>query len=347
MSHSRRRDVLKAAGTVVVVGGLAGCAQQEDNGGEEEEDTMQATAQEGQPSSFRAVHASPDAPNVDILVDGEPAVEDLGYGEVSPYVEVEPGTYQVQVTATGDPETVVFEEEVEVQEGVTKTAVAYGVTTGGPDDGFQVDVLEDDLADPGEEMSRVRLFHASPDAGVINVVATQAPGGGNGPPDEMQQPEEGQGGQQQGNVVFQQLGFGEVDTQEIQAGEYTLGVVPAGDGGGGGGQQNGPPEDGGQQDGQPENGGQQQDGQPENGGQQQDGQPEDGGQQQGQQPVAEFDLTTEPQTVYSAFAIGYVNPDEAEIENPPEFEVVVTEDAQGGEQADGSAGGDEMASLSH
>ena len=289
MTHSRRRDVLKAAGTVAVLGGLAGCAEQEDNGndngGGQEEDTVDSTEQaqqDGEAGAFRVVHASPDAPNVDIYADEEPAIEDLGFGEVSSYAELEAGTYQVQVTAAGDPDTVVFDEEIEIESGMVNTAVAYGEATGGPETGFSVEILEDDLSDPGDDTSRVRLFHAVPDAGAVDVVVTQAPGGDGGDGNETN------GGQNQ--VLFEGVDFGESDTQEVPAGDYTLGVVPAGE---------------------------------ENG-----------------QPVAEFDLSAEGGTAYSAFAIGYVDPEAADSDAA--FEVVVAEDAQGGERADGSAGGNGM-----
>lgn len=358
MTHSRRRDVLKAAGTVAVVCGLAGCAGQSDVGtgsaqdGNETEDDDEEQAQPDGTGAFRVVHASPDAPNVDIYVDEEPAIEDLGFRDVSPYEELDPGPYQVQVTAAGDEEAVVFDEEIEIEDGITNTAVAYGEAAGGPEDGFTVDVLEDDITDPGDAMSRLRLFHASPDAEAVDVVVTQPPEDaagdgqpedappeegqpGDGPPEdappeegqpengqpedappEEGQPEDGQpedtppsGPPQQGEPLFESIAFGETDTQEVPAGDYTLEVVPAN----GAGQQ-------------PE--GEQPEGEPE---QTQQGQ-EDG--QPAQEPVATFDASTESQTVYSAFATGYVDPSEALTEEAPEFEVVIVEDAQAGERSD-------------
>jgi len=341
MTHSRRRDVLKAAGTVTLLGGLAGCAGQDDVGtgsGQEGNETEDDDSdQRDGTGAFRVAHVSPDAPNVDIYVDEEPAIEDLGFREISPYEELDPGPYQVQVTAAGDEEAVVYDEETEIEDGTTNTAIAYGEAAGGPENGFTVDVLEDDLSDPGDGMSRVRLFHASPDAEAVDVVTTQPPedAAGNGqpedappedgqpedappedgqpedaPPEDGQpedappedgQPEEGQSEDappseppQQGGPLFADIAFGETDTREIPAGEYTLGVVPA-------------------------NGMEQQ---------QEDGQPD-------QEPVAEFDLSAESQSVYSAFATGYVDPAEAIIDDAPEFEVLTVEDAQAGERADG------------
>jgi hypothetical protein len=285
MANSRRRDVLKAAGTVAFVGGIAGCAGQDDTGttsGQEgnetetEPDAEQSQADEM--GALRAVHASPDAPNVDIYVDGEAAIEDLGFGEVSAYEMLEPGTHQIQVTAAGDPDTVVFDEEIEVESGMTNTAIAFGEAAGGPETAFAVEILEDDITDPGDGMSRVRLFHASPDAGDVDIVVTQAPEGS-----QEDTP-------QQGDVLFEGVGFGDSETAEIPAGDYTLGVVPA-----------------------------------------------DGDQAE---PVAEFDLAAEPQAVYSAFALGYVDPESVDSEEA--FEVVTVEDAVAGERSEtGAEGGAE------
>jgi hypothetical protein len=331
MTHSRRRDVLKAAGTAVVLGGLAGCAEQNNTGtgsGQEGDGEDTEGQQDEELAAFRVVHASPDAPNVDIYFDDEAVFEDVGYGTVTSYAEVEPGTYQVQVTAAGDQDTVVFDEEIEVEGGMTSTAVAYGEAAGGPETGFAVEVLDDDLTDPGEGMSQLRLFHAVPDAQEVDVVVTQAPeegggggdGGGEQPPEgetdgeqpqQTQQEEQPENGQQT-EPLFEGVSFGETVSETVPAGDYTLGVVPAG-----GGQEGGQPEETQQEDGQ----------QPEG------------------EPVAEFDATLEGQTVYSAFALGYVNPEEADAD--AEFQVVVVEDAQAGERADGGSDGGGMMQLSH
>src|SRR5690606_26821016 len=47
------------------------------------------------------VHASPDAPNVDIYLNGEQVLGDLGFGWWSNWLAVPAGEHQVQVTAAG------------------------------------------------------------------------------------------------------------------------------------------------------------------------------------------------------------------------------------------------------
>ncbi len=396
MTYSQRRDVLKAAGAITVIGGLAGCAEDEepvdDEDGEapteEPEETQEEEEPEDDVGAFRVAHASPDAPNVDVYFDEQAVIEDLGFREVSPYEEVEPGTYQVQVTATDDPDTVVFDEEVEVEGGVTNTAVAFGEAAAGPENEFTVEILEDDIEDPGEDMSRIRLFHASPDAEEVDIVVAEAPEEmeeeeeEEEPPEEEapdEEPEEGEPDQTQqedepapeeeepedeempdegepedeempeddepaeepqvGEPLFEGVGFGDSETGEIPAGDYTLEVVPAEDA-----PEDEDPEDEEMPD-EEEPDEEDSEDEPEETQQEDDEAPEDD--EPTEEPVYEFELSTESQTVYSAFAVGYVNPEDAQTEEEEAFEVVTVEDAQAGERADGGTDGNGLLTLQH
>src|SRR5688572_24716975 len=55
------------------------------------------------PARIRVVHASPDAGGVDIHAEGTttPLITNLEYGEVTDYLELAPGTYNLQVRPTG------------------------------------------------------------------------------------------------------------------------------------------------------------------------------------------------------------------------------------------------------
>ena len=96
-------------------------------------------------TGVRVGHFAADAPNVDVLVDGAPVLEDVPYRTVSPYLELPAGTYGVQVTAAGDPETVVFDEEVTVEDGTLYSAFAIGLLEPGEleDRDFEVQILVD------------------------------------------------------------------------------------------------------------------------------------------------------------------------------------------------------------
>ena len=210
MSDSRRRTVLKTAGGIVVAGSLAGCLGDETEpvGGPEDEEEPDETedpdddAETDEPdgeAGLRVAHLSPDAPNVDVFVDGDPVLEDVPFRTVSEYLELPAGTYRIEVTAAGDPDTVVFDEDVEVPAG-DFTAAALGELAE-ENQPFGVEIFEDDLSDPGDN-ARVRLVHASPDAPNVDVTVD-------------------------GDPLFEDVPFGAAGTVEVPPGDYKLEVRPA------------------------------------------------------------------------------------------------------------------------
>ncbi|WP_135821876.1 DUF4397 domain-containing protein [Halostella litorea] len=189
-----RRDALKAlgaAGVLSVVGAGAATAQENDD-----DDGVDLDADEG---AVRVAHASPDAPDVDVLVDGEPAFTGVAYGSVTEYATLPTGTYTVTITAAGDRDTVAFEGEVSVEPGYY-TVAAVGELS---EETFEPVVLADGNA------ALVRLVHASPDAPAVDV-----------------------GVEGTEYVPFEDVSFGETTGYaSVAPGTYTLGVRPAGDDG--------------------------------------------------------------------------------------------------------------------
>ncbi len=61
----------------------------------------------GTEAMIRVVHASPDAPAVDIYVNGSKALSNLAFKEVSPWTPLPGGSYDVKVTAAGQTEGVI------------------------------------------------------------------------------------------------------------------------------------------------------------------------------------------------------------------------------------------------
>ena len=271
MESHNRRAVLKTAGSVAIIGSLAGCAGgdgdtnetdgnetdgNETDGNETTEDEMEDGTEM---AMVRVAHLSPDAPNVDVYVDDEPVLEDVAFGDVSDYLELEPGSYDVRITETGAEEAV-YEETLEV-EAATYTLGAIGELAE-ENEPFGVEVFEDDLSDPGED-ARISGIHAAPDAPAVDIA------------DEAT-----------GDVLFEDLAFGESQTGEAPPGEYTLEVLPAGE--------------------------------------------------DDAEPVATFDASLEAGTVYSAFAVGYLEPEDAPVDEA--FDVLVVEDSTG--EDDGMGGDD-------
>ncbi|MDQ2673746.1 MAG: DUF4397 domain-containing protein [Chloroflexota bacterium] len=105
----------------------------------------------------RVVHASPDAPNVDVWVDGETVLIDVPFTAVSDYLELPAGTYNVQVTATGSTDPVI-DADLTLEAGTSYTVAATGLLAD-----ITATVLTDDRA-PADGQAKLRVFHASPSA---------------------------------------------------------------------------------------------------------------------------------------------------------------------------------------
>ena len=213
MTDKSRRDVLRTLGGVAVVGGLAGCSSNQDgsggsSGGESTEtematetetstemDTETATETETATAMLRVAHLSPDAPAVDVSVDGSAVLEGVSFGAVSDYLEVPVGTRTVTIAAADDPSTVAFEGDLDVTEG-TFTVAAVGELS---EDTFEPLVLSDDNTVPADDTARVRVVHASPDAPAVDITAG-------------------------GNALFDGVSYQGSGYTEVPAGTYTLNV---------------------------------------------------------------------------------------------------------------------------
>lgn len=199
-----RRSVLKgiAGGTALLIGATGtGVAQ----GGE---------------ANVRVAHASPDAPNVDVFVDGDKVLSDVPFTTVSGYLELPADEYTVAIAAASDAtspdeaETVVFEGEIELDaEEYTIAAIGEVAELLGEDsvsgEPFRPDIFTDKLGALGDDEGRVRVYHASPDAPAVDVRVVDG-----------------------GETVLSLasgIEFGEAGPNtEVSAGEYDVAVFPAG-----------------------------------------------------------------------------------------------------------------------
>jgi hypothetical protein len=117
----------------------------------------------------RVVHASPDAPNVDVWVDGETVLTDVPFTAVSDYLTLPAGTYNVQVTATGSTDPVI-DADLTLEAGTSYTVAATGLLAD-----ITATVLIDDRV-PAAGQAKLRVFHASPSAPAeVDVAVTDGP----------------------------------------------------------------------------------------------------------------------------------------------------------------------------
>ena len=117
-------------------------------------------------AQLRVVHASPDAPNVDVLVDNTAALTNVPYKAASTYLEVPSGTRNLKVRATGTT-TVVIDQTAALNQGSAYTVIATGRVAS-----IAPLLLTDDQTNPAAGNVRLRLVHASPTAGNVDIYVT-------------------------------------------------------------------------------------------------------------------------------------------------------------------------------
>lgn len=132
-----------------------------------------------QPSAqLQVIHASPNAPAVNVLVDGAVAVPEAGYGDASGVLSLPPGSYSVRVDAIlpdDTTSTVIGPVDLDLAADVRYSAIAVGLVGGSGDQALGAEVLERDDAFPMAGMARVGVLHAAPQAGTVDIYLT-APG---------------------------------------------------------------------------------------------------------------------------------------------------------------------------
>ncbi|WP_232701522.1 DUF4397 domain-containing protein [Halobacterium wangiae] len=131
--------------------------------------STQETDDEQNSAYLRVVHAAPDAPAVDVSVDNETVLSDVSFGNVSDYLTLESGTYNVTIAAADDPDTVVFDGEVTLDPGSVTTVAASGEISEDAETSFEPVLYNDTAITPADDESALRVVHLSPDAPAVDV----------------------------------------------------------------------------------------------------------------------------------------------------------------------------------
>lgn len=154
-------------------------------------------------ATVRVVHASPDAPAVDVLVNGERAITNLAFGSATPFVALPAGEYDLQVVPAGGEaaDAVIDAPGVALEGGQAYQVAAVGLLA---DIAPQITTV--DLSPVADDEARIRVVHASPDAPAVDIAVTG------------------------GDVLFGGLEFPNAgDYAAVPAGSYDLEVRPAGE----------------------------------------------------------------------------------------------------------------------
>jgi hypothetical protein len=120
-------------------------------------------------AEVRVAHLSPDAPNVDVWVDGAPvaALSNVPYEAVSSYLDLPARTVNVKAFVTGTTTNAVIDADLTLNPGTGYTVAATGLV--GSSDLLPI-VLVDDRNPAPAGNAHVRFVHASPDAPAVDVV---------------------------------------------------------------------------------------------------------------------------------------------------------------------------------
>lgn len=121
----------------------------------------------------RVIHASPDAPNVDIYANGNAVLTDVPFEASSGYLEVPAGAYTFEVFPAGsdagssEPVLVI---DAELEENTDYTVVAMGEVAN-----IEAGVFVDDNAAPANGQAHVNVIHAGPDAPAVDIAVAGGP----------------------------------------------------------------------------------------------------------------------------------------------------------------------------
>ena len=151
-----------------------------------------------QTAQLRVLHASPDAPNVDVYVDSVKVLSNVPYPTLSSYLSLSPGTHQIKVNAAGTTTTVINVSPT-LAVGGAYTAIAANFVAN-----IEPLLATDASSAPPNGEVGLRVIHASPDAGPVDILAN-------------------------GQVVLSNVPFGTISNYlTVPAGTYAIQVNVAG-----------------------------------------------------------------------------------------------------------------------
>lgn len=123
-----------------------------------------SSADEG--GQVRFMHAIPEAAPIDVRINGQLALTDLAFGEVSTYLNVPSGDHRVTVTPVGFT-TAIWEQDLSVTPGDAATLIASSTAA----DRFEV--YGDNLVPTPESVGRLLLVHAIDGGPTVDVTLAE------------------------------------------------------------------------------------------------------------------------------------------------------------------------------
>jgi hypothetical protein len=119
-------------------------------------------------ASVRFILASPDAPAVDVLIDGGAIATNVPFGTVSEYVAIPAGGHQLQVVPTGSPaSSALIDTDVDFDEGGAYLIAATGLLND-----IESKVFDVNLDDTDNGQARIRTINLSTEDGSTDLYVT-------------------------------------------------------------------------------------------------------------------------------------------------------------------------------
>jgi hypothetical protein len=118
----------------------------------------------------RFIHAVPSGPSVDVFADDAKVFNGIAYKSTSPYKEVSGERHTFRIRPAGQDTAQPLAENSEgLSDGKHYTVVAWADANGKP----ALYIVDDDLVPPTSGKAKVRIIHASADAGEVDVYAKE------------------------------------------------------------------------------------------------------------------------------------------------------------------------------
>tara|TARA_B110000211_G_scaffold171604_1_gene193746 strand:- start:220 stop:1536 length:1317 start_codon:yes stop_codon:yes gene_type:complete len=144
---------IKAVALAAATFGLAAC------GGDNDSSSSEGNA------FVRVLHASADAPNVDVLVDGEAALTNVSFQQGSGYISLPEGSTEIDIRVSGT-ETIAVSAELDLLEGGYYSVIAINDVAD-----LALKVI-DDTATFADGDADVRVVHAATVAAEVDIFVT-------------------------------------------------------------------------------------------------------------------------------------------------------------------------------
>ena len=156
-SNLRKFSLLAVVALAVPFAGM-GCSDDDD-------DSVMAPPADTD-AFVRVAHLSPDAPPVDVWVNGTVVLEDVEFRAFSQYLDVGAGTHRIQVSPANQTTPIVIDAQVTVTEGSYSTVAATGLLAD-----IAPIVLSDEFS-RNANAAKVRFVHTGPDAPAVDITLT-------------------------------------------------------------------------------------------------------------------------------------------------------------------------------